>query len=101
MIEEGSAEHTLEEVIGEDVLAGERIKRRAAGVPVPHRESARIAPRGVAIVLAAVDLHLMLEESVRQITRDGRAGERDPGLRGEGVLDGEGSVRQTRALRPA
>jgi len=41
----------------------------------------------------------MLEEPVPQIARDRRAGERDPGLRREGVLDGKGSIRQARALR--
>ena len=70
MIEERSAERTLKEVIGEDIFAGERIQRRAAGIPVPHGEAARIAPGGVAVVLAAVDLHLMLEEPVHQIARD-------------------------------
>ena len=98
MIEERAAERTLKEVIGQHVLPRERIQRRAAVVVVSHREAARVAPCGVAVVLAAVDLHLMLEEPMHQIARDRRGGERDARLRGESMLDREGSVRQTRAL---
>ena len=81
MIQERAAERALKEVIGEHVLARERVQRRIAVVVVAHGEAARIGPGGVAVVLAAVDLHLMLEEAMPQIARDDGGRQRDAGLR--------------------
>ena len=99
MIEERAAERPLEEMIREHVPARERdtmpsrCSRSAPCVRPPASDHAAIA-----VVLAAVDLHLVLEEPVHQIAGDRRGRERHAGLRGERMLDRERRVRQTRAL---
>ncbi len=64
VIEERAAECALKEVVGEHELLREPVQRRLAVVVVSHGETAGIGPCGVAVVLAAVDLHLVFEEAM-------------------------------------
>src|SRR5277367_716867 len=98
MIQERTAKSALKKIIGEHELARQGIKRRTAGVVVSHRQTARIRPRGVAIILAAIDLHLVLVEAMPQIMRNGVCRQRGLRLRSEAVLDGKWRVWQPHAL---
>ena len=81
--------HQLEEIVGEHEFLRQTIQRRLAVIIVSHGETTRIRPRGIAVVLAAVDLHLVLKEAMHQVARHGRCRQRDIGLRREGMLDRE------------
>ena len=74
MIQEGAAKGALEKIVGEHEFLRQTIQRRLAVIIMSHGETTRIRPRGIAIVLAAVDLHLVLEEAMRKIARHGRCG---------------------------
>ncbi len=99
VIQERAAECALKKMIGEHEFLRQTIECRLAVIVMSHREAAGVGPGGVAVVLAAVDLHLMFEESMVQVAGDGRCRERDVGQRGEGMLDRERCIRQTGALR--
>jgi hypothetical protein len=72
--------------------------RAVAVIVVTHRQAAGIGPGRKLVVLAAVDLHLILEESMVQVAGDGERGERGARRGREGGLDRERCIRQTRTL---
>ena len=99
VIQERTAERALEKIVGEhEFLAPRRRAPNGCSRSVPWRKTAGIGPGGIAIVLAAVDLHLMLEEAMPQIARHGGGRQRDMGLRREGMLDRERRIGQADAL---
>src|ERR1019366_10265215 len=99
VIEKRAAERALKKTIGQYVLARQSKQRRMAVIVMAHGQPAGIPPRGIAVVAAAVDLHLMFEKPMIQVARHGRRGERDLRLRGESAFDRKRRVRQPRTLR--
>ena len=92
MVHVRAAEGRHEEVVAQRVLLGDlpqvQVFRRFA--VVAHHQAAAVGPRGKAVVLAAVDLHLVVIEAVHQVARDDAFGQ---GLAGR-VAQFVGSVRQ-------
>ena len=99
VIEERSAEGPLEEVVGQNVLLRERVQLGLAVVPVTHRQTAGVLPRGELIVGAPVDLHDVLEEPMRHVARHVQRGQQRAAVRDESRLDAERRVRQVVGLR--
>src|SRR5579871_810661 len=64
-----------------------------------HGEAASISPSGKAVILAAVDLHLVFEKAVIKIARDAGGCKLHAGAFCEGGFNFEGLVRQAAALR--
>jgi hypothetical protein len=86
VIEEGTAERALKKIISEHEVLRQSEQRRLAVVIVAHGETAGVGPRGVAVVLAAVDLHLVFEKAMYQVAGHGRRRQSNIGLRRKGAL---------------
>ncbi|KAG0737111.1 hypothetical protein G6F50_016820 [Rhizopus delemar] len=78
MVQERTAECALEEVVAQHEFLGKLPQAQVVGgiAVVAHDQRAGVGPRDEAVVLAAVDLHLVLIEHVPQVTRDDALGQR-------------------------
>ncbi|MNS84913.1 hypothetical protein D3C72_1187580 [compost metagenome] len=94
----GAAEGRHEEVVAQRVLLGDlpqvQVFRRFA--VVAHHQAAAVGPCGKAVVLAAVDLHLVVIEAVHEVARDHRLRQVQRAI---GIVDLERLVGQVGRLR--
>ena len=84
MIEEGPAEGSVVEMIGQHIAFGIGPERQLAAVVVAHGQSAAVGDRGELVHLAAVDLDLLLIIAMHQIA--GELIQRGIAVGGEGLV---------------
>ena len=64
MIEEGTTEGSHEEVVGQSVFLGDLPRRHLGAVPQAHHQGTGIGIGDELVVAPAIDLHLVLIETV-------------------------------------
>ena len=95
MIAERAAEAGHEEIVGERIALGDLPELHSRSVVIAHDEGAGIAISDEAIILAAIDLHLVLIEAMNEVA--GR--DRDRQVEAVGIVDCEGRIGKMRGSR--
>ncbi len=95
VIHKGTDEDAHEEIVGQHKLFGHAPHAHLRPIVVAHGERARIGKRREAIVLAAIDLHLVLIEAMYEVSRDNVQRLMEP-VR---IIDGKWRIRQMRRVR--
>ncbi len=95
MVEERTAESSHEKIVGQYVFFRDVPERQFGAVIVAHDQRTGIRVGDKAVVLAAIDLHLVFIETVPQIVGD----DTEFAVEAFRIVDGERPVRQLFGLR--
>src|SRR5262249_8843060 len=95
VVEERASERPLEEIVGKDIFLCNVPKGQRRSIIVPHHQRTAVGIGYKAIILAAIQLHLILIEKVpRTFCRHAEGG-----IEPIGIVDGKRLVRKMLSLR--